>query len=84
MFDTVSHVVNDRYNNRRPTLITTNYADGGDDEMAPPDGDTQRGGPATLQDRIGGRLRSRLYEMCIPVRVQGNDFRREMKRAGYR
>jgi len=83
VFDTVSHVLNDRYNNRRPTIVTTNYPDSDDGEIAAPDGDTKRAG-STLQDRIGGRLRSRLYEMCIPVRVQGNDFRREMKRAGYR
>ena len=84
VFDTVSHVLNDRYNNRRPTVITTNYLDGDDAEIAPPDGGKQRGGNATLQDRIGGRLRSRLFEMCIPVPMQGSDFRREMKRAGYR
>jgi DNA replication protein DnaC len=83
VFDTVSHVLNDRYNNRRPTIVTTNYADGDPDHAAPPDGENKKGGN-TLQDRIGGRLRSRLYEMCIPVSVQGSDFRRVMKRASYR
>ena len=51
--------------------------DADDDDMAAPDGGTKRGG-STLQDRIGNRLRSRLYEMCIPVRVQGDDFRRDI------
>ncbi|NKB90047.1 MAG: AAA family ATPase [Acidobacteria bacterium] len=83
VFDTVSHVVNDRYNNRRPTLITTNYPDAPEAPEGPLD--SAKGGVgASLQDRIGGRLRSRLFEMCIPVQLQGSDFRRVMKRAGYR
>lgn len=83
VFDTVSHILNDRYNNRLPTLVTTNYADTIDADGAPLDGAKSRAG-ASLEERIGGRLRSRLYEMCIPVQLQGDDFRREMKRAGYR
>jgi DNA replication protein DnaC len=34
----------------------------------------------TLEDRIGARLRSRLYQMCRTVRVQGEDFRRQIGR----
>jgi hypothetical protein len=30
----------------------------------------------TLQDRVGARLRSRLYEMCRTVAVDGDDYRR--------
>jgi DNA replication protein DnaC len=30
-----------------------------------------------LQDRIGVRLRSRLYEMCKTVHIEGNDYRRK-------
>jgi DNA replication protein DnaC len=30
----------------------------------------------TLEDRIGVRLRSRLYEMCETVLINGDDFRK--------
>ena len=30
----------------------------------------------TLEDRIGVRLRSRLYEMCKTVMVEGDDYRK--------
>jgi DNA replication protein DnaC len=29
----------------------------------------------TLEDRIGVRLRSRLYEMCKTIVVEGEDYR---------
>lgn len=32
----------------------------------------------TLEDRIGARLRSRLFQMCRTVRMQGADFRRQI------
>jgi len=34
----------------------------------------------SLEDRIGVRLRSRLYEMCKPVIIEGEDYRRRMER----
>lgn len=70
--DTVTHLLNDRYNSQRITLITTNYSD--------------EGGPdrPTLQERVGDRLRSRLHEMCRTVPVQGEDYRRLVKSAAYR
>ncbi|HEV7374770.1 MAG TPA: hypothetical protein VGN95_08635 [Pyrinomonadaceae bacterium] len=30
----------------------------------------------TLEDRIGVRLRSRLFEMCQTVQIEGEDYRR--------
>jgi DNA replication protein DnaC len=30
----------------------------------------------TLEDRIGIRLRSRLYEMCNVVEIEGDDYRK--------
>ncbi len=83
VFDTVSHVLNDRYNARRPTIITTNYGDQESRPEGPPDA-RGKADAANLEERIGERLRSRLYEMCIAVPVRGTDFRREMRRAGYR
>jgi DNA replication protein DnaC len=31
-----------------------------------------------LEERIGARLRSRLYEMCKTVIIEGEDFRKMM------
>ena len=40
-----------------------------------------RGGADTLTERIGDRMRSRLYEMCKTVEMAGKDFRKEVKEA---
>ena len=34
----------------------------------------------TLEDRIGVRVRSRLYEMCRTVMMNGKDYRRTFDR----
>jgi hypothetical protein len=36
-----------------------------------------------LEDRVGDRLRSRLYEMCRTVEVLAPDFRRELRQSGH-
>ncbi len=36
----------------------------------------------SLEQRIGSRMRSRLFEMCRTVEVQAPDFRRESTQAG--
>ena len=36
----------------------------------------------SLEQRIGTRMRSRLYEMCRTVEVYAPDFRREKTQAG--
>lgn len=64
--DTMMQIIGKRYNDRKLTLFTTNYRDA----RQPP---TQE----TLEDRIGTRLRSRLYEMCKTVMIEGEDFRRK-------
>jgi len=89
VWDTVSHILNTRYNDKRTTIITTNYPD------LPPAGvegnRSANYSPAsratreeTLGDRIGERMRSRLHEMCRIVRVEGEDFRMKYKSASYR
>ena len=81
VWDTVAHILNTRYNDKRTTIITTNYAD------APPGGIAT--GPRnamrdeTLGDRIGERMRSRLAEMCVTVQMNGNDFRQKVGRARF-
>lgn len=72
VFDTVAHIINTRYNDQRVTLLTTNYLDR---PATPSD--------YTLADRIGERMRSRLYEMCRVVRLEAEDFRRRVKQAQF-
>jgi DNA replication protein DnaC len=82
VWDTVAHILNTRYNDRRTTIITTNYAN------LPP-GSGELSGPRaavreeTLGDRIGERMRSRLQEMCVVVEMSGEDFRQKVKRASF-
>jgi DNA replication protein DnaC len=71
--DTIAHIINCRYNDRRLTIFTSNYLD-----------TPQKSGEETLTDRIGVRLRSRLYEMCKEVEISGGDFRRDIKKASFR
>jgi DNA replication protein DnaC len=79
VWDMVSHILNTRYNDKRTTIITTNYKDlppGG----AEPEGRVTRATrEETLGDRIGERMRSRLHEMCSVERVEGEDFRIRIK-----
>jgi DNA replication protein DnaC len=77
VWDTVAHILNTRYNDRRTTIITTNYANLG------PLGGESRIREETLGDRIGERMRSRLQEMCVVVEMQGEDFRQKVKRASF-
>lgn len=83
VWDSVSIVLNTRYNDDRTTIITTNFEDGPAKSLG--------GSPAqaaareeTLGDRIGERMRSRLFEMCRLVRVEGKDFREKFRSAGFR
>jgi DNA replication protein DnaC len=62
--ETMNLIVNTRYNERRLTIFTSNYAD------IPDDTD-----PNALLFRIGHRMRSRLHEMCEFVVMDGADYR---------
>lgn len=66
--ETMTHVIGKRYNDKKLTIFTTNYLDERRD--FPED---------TLQARIGVRLRSRLYEMCRTVVLDGEDYRRRFQ-----
>jgi DNA replication protein DnaC len=63
--DTMMQIINTRYNDKKLTIFTTNYCDVQANESE-----------YTLEDRIGVRARSRLYEMCKTVVVEGEDYRR--------
>jgi DNA replication protein DnaC len=89
VWDTVSLILNTRYNHNRTTIITTNYADDpGQDLYANPSSEFGRAQRAmrreTLGDRIGERMRSRLHEMCRVVKMEGEDFRQKFRSASFR
>ena len=84
VWDTVSLILNTRYNDNWTTIITTNFAD------EPAASVTRLLSPAraaareeTLGDRIGERMRSRLQEMCRIVKMDGPDFRQKFKSASF-
>jgi DNA replication protein DnaC len=96
VYDTLSLILNKRYNDRKLTIITTNYPN-----LPPAKSDFDSPEPKlvdrfqneakedakdvmrgrTLGDRIGERMWSRLQEMCVSVELKGNDFRSGVKKA---
>jgi len=77
VWDTVSHILNTRYNNKRTTIITTNFSDQAAGQTSGPRAAREE----TLGDRIGERMRSRLHEMCKVIEMNGIDFRTSVRRA---
>ncbi len=58
--DTMYQIINKRYNDNKLTIFTTNFLDTNKE----------------LEERITYRLRSRLFEMCTKVVIEGEDYRR--------
>ena len=81
--ETIFYIINQRYNNRKLTIFTSNYLDSGEEYEDTRDSHFKKSDDA-LVDRIGVRLRSRIYEMCKIVNLDGDDYRRKIKQAGYR
>jgi DNA replication protein DnaC len=85
VWDTVSLILNTRYNNNRTTIITTNFEDqaaaGVSNSLSPVRAATRE---ETLGDRIGERMRSRLHEMCRIIKLEGVDFRQKFRSANFR
>jgi DNA replication protein DnaC len=85
VWDTVSLILNTRYNDNRTTIITTNFEDhpaaGASGSLSPVRA-AARG--ETLGDRIGERMRSRLHEMCRVITLDGTDFRQKFRSANFR
>jgi DNA replication protein DnaC len=80
--ETVFTIINHRYNHKKMTLFTTNYPD--TDETEDRRDSFYKKGDESLIDRIGVRLRSRIYEMCKVVEMWGDDYRKMAKQASYR
>ena len=69
VLDVLYNLLNTRYNRKRITIATSNFED---------EPDAASGEREKLEDRIGYRLRSRLYEMCTLVPLRGKDYRKEV------
>jgi DNA replication protein DnaC len=104
--ETVGHILNTRYNEKRVTLLTTNYLDsdgvalgaGAGSHGPGSHGPGSHGGVSqatpraigmralsiddSLSERVGRRIRSRLYEMCRTVEIFAPDYRKEIRHAG--
>ncbi len=86
--DTLYQIINTRYNDKKLTIFTTNYADEVSierDEERETVGRSRAGRKFTsertreltsLEERVGVPLRSRLYEMCTKVVIKGEDYRK--------
>jgi DNA replication protein DnaC len=78
VWETVSYVINQRYNEQLTTIITTNLPDlpsgslRGTKNYTPAENSAR---DETLGDRITDRMLSRLHEMCFVITLSGNDFR---------
>ncbi|MGH9456254.1 MAG: ATP-binding protein [Thermoanaerobaculia bacterium] len=70
--DILYYIINSRYNDVKATIFTSNYLDEG-----------RRDADERLEDRIGARLRSRLYEMTVPVVISAqSDYRQTVAGRG--
>jgi DNA replication protein DnaC len=76
VWDMVSVILNTRYNENRTTIITSNFMDG---PAAVVSGPRAAAREETLGDRIGERMRSRLFEMCRVVNVNAPDYRQKFR-----
>ena len=89
VWNTVSLILNSRYNNQLTTLITTNLpdlpprnSDGAEDARGSAAARRAAAEP-TLGDRITEAMRSRLHEMCRVVELNGVDWRQRVKKASF-
>ena len=84
VWDTVTFILNSRYNTKQPTIITANFLDGPSARAEGIQGPARATRNDTLGDRIGERMRSRLFEMCRFIPMDGKDFREKFRRASLR
>ncbi|MHB1936473.1 MAG: ATP-binding protein [Acidobacteriaceae bacterium] len=94
VWDTVAHILNTRYNDKKTTLITTNYPNQScslveEQSTYATDREAARNSmrreaanamrQETLGDRIGESMLSRLQQMCDTVLMHGDDHRRTVR-----
>jgi len=89
VWDTVSLILNTRYNANSTTIVTSNF-ELDDSDLDDPEADTPltrvqaATRPETLRDRIGERMISRLFEMCRIIAVPGKDYRQGLHSPSFR
>ena len=66
----LDQLISKRYNSSKKTLVTTNYVAR---ESLP---EKSKNRTEILEDRVGERIASRLYEMCTPLFIEGSDYRK--------
>ncbi len=74
--ETLYQVINTRYNDKKLTIATTNHYDEAFLNRQP------NRGVKSLEERVGFPLRSRLYEMCNTVLIEGEDYRKNSDKRG--
>jgi DNA replication protein DnaC len=90
VWDTVSLIINTRYNDQKAVILTTNFEDLPAAAAVPIDEPIdqfrtkQAARKYTLGDRIGERMRSRLHEMCRIINVEGPDCRHKFRNLNFR
>jgi DNA replication protein DnaC len=80
----VGHILNARYNEKRVTLLSTNFLDSDSAVHASSSPSRLAGMRAptiedSLTERVGKRIRSRLYEMCRTIEIVAPDYRKEIR-----
>ena len=78
--DVLHDIIVHRYNDKLPLIMTSNHPTG---EAETADAGRNAEG-VTLRDRLGDALISRIYEMCLVVEFEGNDYRRGVLHASHR
>jgi DNA replication protein DnaC len=97
--ETVGHILNTRYNDKRVTLLTTNYLDSdaatlnatgstpgasvGSASASRMPGSRSLTIEDSLSERVGRRIRSRLFEMCKTVSISALDYRQHFRPASF-
>jgi DNA replication protein DnaC len=89
--DMIGYILNSRYSEAsrdhsqpRCTIMTTNFGDvAGDQEAREASGRLIVNRTETLSDRIGPRMRSRLYELCRTIEIERGvpDFRVQIRQS---
>lgn len=87
--ETITHIITKRCNDKKLTIFTSNYLDFSEDDLNRDleqvrsdkhrDEIRKKFREESLRGRVGGRLRSRLFEMCKFVQMEGTDYREVVK-----